>query len=314
MAQDKTTSGHRAVQEREPALQDRYYERCAREVRFYREIGVAFAPQVYYAAADHERRRVALLLEDVSGGRQGDVLEGCSIEDAAAVLEHLAPFHARWWGARAPAGFERLGVDPKARQERYAGQMERFVERYGEDLPPELGNVVRLLRSRLGDIAIAMEDGARTLVHGDLHLDNMIFAPTSDSRPVVVLDWQTASVGPPAWDVGLFLFGSLSVEDRRAAEAELLDRYLTLLTAHGVPAYSMEDLRFECQLALLVLLAGTIVWLTTLERADLTGRERALHQTALANGRLVAALLDHDVESLLARPLPSRRGYRQPHP
>jgi Protein of unknown function (DUF1679) len=147
---------------------------------------------------------VVLLLEDVSGGRQGDVLNGCSIADA----EHVT---------------------------------------------------------------------------------------------VVVLDWQTASVGPPAGDVA-FVFDSLSVDDRRAAEDELFNRYLTVLSLHGVRGYSAEALRTECGLALLVRLAGTVGWLSSLDRDLLSERERALQDAVFGNGRLVAALLDHDVGSLLADP------------
>jgi hypothetical protein len=44
MAQADVVSGYRARQERDPSLARRYYERCAREERFYREIGAAFAP------------------------------------------------------------------------------------------------------------------------------------------------------------------------------------------------------------------------------------------------------------------------------
>jgi aminoglycoside/choline kinase family phosphotransferase len=146
----------------------------------------------------------------------------------------------------------------------------------------------------------------QTLIHGDLHLDNLIFDARGDGRSVVVLDWQTVSVGPPAWDVALFVFGSLSVADRRASEAQLFDRYVTLLSTRGVRGYSVRDLWLECGLALLVLLAGTVGWLTTLDRGELTTRERALQHAALADGRLVAALLDHDVGALLSERLVTR--------
>jgi hypothetical protein len=46
------------------------------------EIDAELASTLYYAATDDRRRRVVLLLEDVSGGRQGDVLDCCSIADA----------------------------------------------------------------------------------------------------------------------------------------------------------------------------------------------------------------------------------------
>src|SRR5262249_37654068 len=70
MAETAQMSGYRAVQERDPERVQRYYERAAREVRFYRDVGAAFAPRMNYADSDDANRRVVLLLEDVSGGRQ----------------------------------------------------------------------------------------------------------------------------------------------------------------------------------------------------------------------------------------------------
>jgi hypothetical protein len=300
MAQEDVVSGYRAFQERDPALARRHHERCAREERFYREIGATFAPSLYYSAVDDARRRVVLLLEDLTAGRQGDVLDGCSIEDAALVIEEIAPFHARWWGERAPVrAFPRGGGDHDARQERYAGQADLFLERYGDALPAALRSVIDRLRSRLAGIRAKLGAGAQTLIHADLHLDNVMFDARGDGRSALVLDWQTASVGSPAWDVALFLFGSLSVQDRRAAEAMLLDRYTTLIAEHGVRGYGVDDLRHDCRLALLAVLAGTVGWLTNLDPSELADRERALQEAVLADGPLVAALLDHDAIALL---------------
>jgi hypothetical protein len=293
MAKGDTVSGHRRLQERDPALMRQYFERCTREERFYRELGATFAPTRYYSATDDTTQRVVLLLEDLSSGRQGDVLRGCSIDDAALVIDQVAPFHARWWGDRAAAsGFPLSVDDPRARQQRFAGQADVFIERYADRIPPVLGSAVERLRSLLPAVGEALYAGPKTLRHADLHLDNMIF-DVRGVRSVAVLDWQTVSVGPPASDVALFLYGSLSVDDRRAAEDELLARYVSLLSAHGVRGYSVQDLRRECGLALLLVLSGTVGWLATVGR-EATARERALQDAAITDDRLAAALLDHD--------------------
>lgn len=137
------------------------------------------------------------------------------------------------------------------------------------------------------------------MIHADLHLDNMIFDPPRDPRPVIVLDWQTVSVGPPASDLIFFLSDSLAVEERRAAETALLERYLAQLGAHGVQDYSIEQLRTDCGRALLLLLAGSIGWVTTVTGDDLTARERALQEKAVSGGRLTAALLDYGALDLI---------------
>jgi hypothetical protein len=300
MAETAEVSGYRALQERDPARMDRYYERAAREVRFYREVGAAFAPTMYYADSDDATRRVILLLEDVSGGRQGDVLLGCSIDEAANVIEDLARFHARWWGDRAPrSDFPRSGGDLRAREEVYGQQIEPFLARYGDDLPDAVVAVVKGLRSRLAAVVEGLHKGPETLAHADLHLDNIIFDPPGDERPVIVLDWQTVSVGPPALDVAFFLSDSLAVEERRAAETTLLEQYVTLLAAHGVRDYSVEELRTDYGRALLLRLVGVIGWLTNITGDDLTPRERALQDATITNGRLAAALLDYDAMALI---------------
>src|SRR3546814_5996560 len=48
------------------------------------------------------------------------------------------------------------------------------------------------------------------------------------------LDWQAWQEGPYMHDVAYSIIGNLKVEDRRAAEKDLLAGYLTALKAHGV--------------------------------------------------------------------------------
>ncbi len=298
MAESDDRSGYRARQDREPALAQRYYQRCLSEERFYRVISPTFAPRLYYSAADETLRRVVLLLEDLSDGRQGDVLDGCSIEAAAAVIDELAPFHARWWGGHVHIrAFPPERISPKAREERYNSHVDIFLDRYGDRLPAQFRSIVERLRSRLADIIMKLSDGPHTLTHGDLHLDNVIF--NARGRAVAVLDWQTVSEGPPTRDLALFLFGSLSPEDRRTAEDTLLDRYVALLAEHGIRGYAVEGARLDLRCALLALLAGTIIGIANLDPSDLSERERALQDATIENGRLTTALLDHNVSSLL---------------
>ena len=211
------------------------------------------------------------------------------------MLRAIAPFHARYWQAPA-AGWLLRERDPDARQADFDAQASRFLELHGRAVPADVRQLVDRLRSGLATVAARLGAGPRTLIHRDLQLDNVLF-DSEPARTVVVLDWETVCVGNPAWDVALFLFGSLAADDRRAAEPELLDEYVALLLEHGVSDYDTTRLREDCLLALLVLLAAQAAWLA--QPTPQTARERALRDAVLGDGRLVAALRDHDVASLL---------------
>jgi hypothetical protein len=264
-----------------------------REVRFYRELGGPPAPVVHYAAADTSR--AVLLLEDLTEARQGDALAGCSPEDARRVLRAIASFHARHWRMSAGAWLQ-PERDPATRQAAFEAKASRFLELHGPAVPADVRALVERLRSGLAEVIARLSGGAQTIVHGDLQLDNVLF-DADPARPVVVLDWETVRRGSPAWDVALFLFGSLGVDDRRAAEAELLDEYVALLRQGGVRDYNRARLLEDCRLALAVLLAAQVSWLAQPEPER--DRERALRDAVFSGGRLVAALRDHDTASLL---------------
>jgi aminoglycoside phosphotransferase (APT) family kinase protein len=84
--------------------------------------------------------------------------------------------------------------------------------------------------------------GPRCLTHNDYRPDNMMFGTPAGGHPITVLDWQSFAYGVGATDVAYFLAGALPADVRRAAEPELLDRYLAGLRSHGVSGYDAADL------------------------------------------------------------------------
>src|SRR5262249_55227405 len=152
------------------------------------------------------------------------------------------------------------------RQERYARHVSDFLATYGSAFPSPIADIAEALVSKLAAVAEELARRSQTLIHGDLQLDNVIFRRGA----VVLLDWQTVAVGAAGRDLVPFLFGALSVADRRGAESALLERYMSQLGEHGVSGYSLDELRAEGRLAALILFAGMVVWLSNLEPADLT--------------------------------------------
>lgn len=289
------------------AATHRVFERDAREVRFYHEIAPRspdIAPHAYFAAADQENLTVLLLLEDLADWQGGDVLKGCSIDEARLVLDAMAPFHARWWGNSdashgIPGWLPRWGGDYAARHRRYRGQVGPFLERWGSSLAHEIVDLIEGLARCYGRVLAAIDALPSTVIHADLHLDNVMFARGRKDRPVAILDWQSVCRGPAAADLTQFIVGSLWPEDRRSAGSAVFAHYAELLASNGVRRYSSDRLLDDCRLVLLWLLAGTVGWLARADSEKMSGRERELVLSAFGDGRLTSALIDFDAEGRL---------------
>jgi aminoglycoside phosphotransferase (APT) family kinase protein len=72
--------------------------------------------------------------------------------------------------------------------------------------------------------------GTHTILHGDFRNDNLMFGLDR----VVVLDWQTVSLGAALSDVSYFLGGSLLPDLRRQHETGLVQLYWQRLVSLGV--------------------------------------------------------------------------------
>ncbi|MGH2560134.1 MAG: aminoglycoside phosphotransferase family protein [Thermomicrobiales bacterium] len=302
-AEPAAPSVYLTTRTRDAATARRHYERSARELRFYREIAPHSPvpiPRLLGGVDDDESGQIVFLLQDFPDATSGDVLRGCSAAEASLILAAIAPFHARWWGTDAFLWLPQWGGDRQARQERLAGQIDPFLERFGHQLPADVRHMVVHLGSHYAGVLAALHQAPATIRHADLHLDNVLFQRPEAEPSIVILDWQSVCRGPAAVDVAYVLFGSLDIDVRRAREAELLRHYHALLIEHGVTGYSIDELHDDCRRALLQQLAGTVGWLANADVDLFTGRERALVEAAIGDGRLVSALLDHDVASLLA--------------
>ena len=84
-----------------------------------------------------------------------------------------------------------------------------------------------------------------TLTHWDSRTDNLFFdssKPAGSAESCLIIDWQMIQRQRGAHDLSMLLATSLSVEDRRAHDAEVLRAYHDELCARGVEGYSYDDL------------------------------------------------------------------------
>ncbi|HWU25972.1 MAG TPA: phosphotransferase [Rhizomicrobium sp.] len=243
------------------------WEALEAEARFYHApVAKARRPECYFAAFDRTGQSL-LLLEDLvkQGATFGHVTKPCTVEQAAAILTELARLHAEFW--RSP----RRSTDMSWFQTTTTGALSEFYNGNLIDLMPKL---LERGRRRLWVPERLRQDNAlglafrrlqqrnnvddATFLHFDCHVGNTFFQ--ADGRGGL-LDFQSVRWGRWAHDVGYFLGGAVSVEDRRAWERDLIEHYLAQLRANGVNAPSSEQARAAYAEQPIY---GLLIWLTTM--------------------------------------------------
>jgi hypothetical protein len=280
----------------DPALRTAVRNGYRAEVGFYRHLAGSTAvrtPACSYAGISGDGTIFTLLLEDLAPRRPGIQAEGCSVEQATPAVDNLAALHAAHWNddtvfdhgflARpSEGGADFLGS--------YAVRAtDAFVERYGDDLTED--DVETLLAAAEGMRAWLLARAAPfAALHGDYRLDNLLFPPDGDD--VVVVDWQTMTVGLPGRDLGYFLGTSLHIDDRRRSEDDLVARYHARLVHSGVTDYGLDrcidDYRFGQ-------LQGPFI--TTIGSANAVARDSGADAMFLAMARRSCAAI-RDLGSL----------------
>ncbi len=275
-----------------------------REARFYTEVAPAYpvpAPRVYHCASSAPGCYV-LVMEDLSPAREGSLLYGCTFEQAEAVVRWIAAAHAAWWEGPRLAALDWLpSPNYAAATDLAAESTDKAWKIFRKKLGGGAPRHVVALGERLGDSRRVLEELSAkpcTLIHGDLRVPNVMFAP--EGPPVAIVDWQTVMRGRGPMDLAAFFLFSLSPAERRRAEAMLLPAYCRLLKDGGVEGYSLEQCWRDYRLGLIDQFSQ-IVLLSSLLDVD----SKLDHGVANATGaRVFAAIEALDLVEMLS---PSRR-------
>ncbi|MGB3353136.1 MAG: phosphotransferase [Mycobacterium sp.] len=252
-------------------------------------------PAVYTALIDEERRDFLMLMEDVvtRGADPRDSTRPLTVEQAAAGVQGLARLHSEFWG-------KRLTRQPAL------GWVEPFVAFEGLEYAP-----LHIAHERLGDtvptdiIALSgtelfvdiwaryigsLTESTPTLLHGDPHIGNTYVLPDDT---VGFLDWQMVRRGSFSLDLGYFLQGALTIEDRRACERDLLEQYRGALRLSEAEMPTPQEiwLGYRASVA-----HGLAIWMATLSGGD--AWQRADICLAFAQ-RYAAAFVDLETSNAL---------------
>jgi hypothetical protein len=206
------------------------------EASFYRDLADDLpvrTPECWFAAHDPDTDAYVVVLEDVAPAAQGDQMRGCPIPDIEAAVDEMALLHGPRWGDPALRQIDWLNRSTPDAVDNIVGlitmAVEPFEANYADRLSGDALALVDRLVPRLGDY-VRHRPEPWTIVHTDFRADNLLFG----GERVVVVDWQTVGLGPGPSDLAYLLGASLTVDDRRAAESALVDRYVAKVASQGV--------------------------------------------------------------------------------
>jgi Phosphotransferase enzyme family len=208
------------------------------EASFYRDLAHELpvrTPDCWFAAHDLDTDAYVVVLEDVAPAEQGDQVQGCPIHDIEAAVDEMALLHGPRWGDPALLDIDWLNRSSPDALENIIGLITMAVEPFKASYADRLSQDTLALLDRFGprlDRYLRHRPQPWTIVHTDFRADNLLFG----GDRVVVVDWQTVGLGPGPSDLAYLLGASLTVDDRRAAESALVDRYVERLSVQGVAA------------------------------------------------------------------------------
>ncbi|WP_243056553.1 phosphotransferase family protein [Nocardioides sp. SR21] len=212
------------------------------EVRFYQQVAATVAvrtPYCHHAEID-DTGDFVIVMEDLAPAEAGDQIAGCTVDQARAAVVNLAGLHGPRWCDPTLEEVDTLSLngpdDIALLLEMYGPTTELFLDALGDLVPAEDAATLRACVPVIGPWLLARQERFG-LVHGDYRLDNLLFSPTGE---VAAVDWQTLSLALPARDLAYAVATSLSVEDRRTHERELVAAYHQALVGYGVTDYPAE--------------------------------------------------------------------------
>ncbi|MEL6985831.1 MAG: phosphotransferase, partial [Actinomycetota bacterium] len=248
-----------------------------RESLAYREILPATPGQHPKPWAVMDRGETcALLLDDLSGHRVVDQLDGLGADDAVSVAAALARLHTAWAGAGDRLGGVRLNTLASLAPAGLDAGLEALTTRWADVIGPAEHAVFTALRAAHPVLVERFGDQPVTLCHGDPRADNLVF---DHAATPVLFDWQQMAVQFGEADLAWLAATSLTVETRRQAERDL------------VQAADGDLERYRLGLALPGL---AVLFLAQRELPN----ERARRFVATSLQRIAAAVADNDTASL----------------
>ncbi|KAK7414279.1 hypothetical protein QQX98_006876 [Neonectria punicea] len=217
------------------------------EAEFYYHLGPTInvrLPPTLYCGTDTVNGQGIVVMADLKarGYTFGNALEAWPVDRVQVAVEQLANLHAKTWGSK-PEDFPWAGKTVSLR-EAVMGLVtpEQWSSRFDGDARPPVPDFMGDRERMTATFKALWKPSNSTLnclVHGDAHIGNTFISSTGEPG---FLDWQVIHSGSAMHDVPYFIIGSLSIEDRRKHEKELVQHYLDVLHRAGAPQFQREEI------------------------------------------------------------------------
>jgi Phosphotransferase enzyme family len=251
-------------------------------------------PLIFKAMIDWLDVNYLLVMEDLQqrGADPRDATRPMTVDQVASGLRGLAQLHSQFWGTQhRKLRWVKTWAPTEGWQHGLKARIPAGLDLAADTLPLAArkfsGDEIVALWARY---VATLVQGPMTLLHGDAHIGNTYVLPDGG---VGFLDWQVVRRGEWSQDVGYFLVGCLTEEDRRRNERALLDEYRCSLTIPNELRPTPDELwlRYRASAAY-----GLAIWLSTLGSNGFQSREISMALTQ----RYAAAFDELETEKALA--------------
>ncbi len=268
---------------------DKSYPYGVREGEFYERVAVQMPhpplPLCYDVLIDDTSCQTQLLLADLSSTHTPTT--AIDTHQSKSILEPIvdvyADFHAFWWDHPmiSQADFIRsdgIGVSHAATSTAAISEnrtlfsqkvVPQFFEQHHGKIPDAWKEICCHAIEVWANLFSARveQGGALTLIHGDAHLNNVLFPKNQHTHTPILIDWEGWIRGIGVWDLARILTYCVHPLKRPLLDKPLLQRYHARLVSLGVNQYSFQDCIQDFRLCILANIPHAMAWtgLTHLE-------------------------------------------------
>ena len=243
------------------------YQREIEVYRLLRDLQGGFQPRILSELFDRESGTAALLIEDLGRLPSSDEFTIGILQNA---LAGLATIHSRYWSN------DQLGAETWMRDGYRADIFNEDTSQFAPNWEalrtssllhpcdrPGVDEVGSFLSEHLLEVLDELDARPCTLIHGDLHTENMMLRRTDSTVDPVLIDWQDAVYSGASSDVAKFLATTLSPEFAKVHFEELIEFYFWELGIDVREGYPFCAFRRDVMLALLGTFANYVICATT---------------------------------------------------